>query len=38
MRIFKNGKIHSFDSENTIYEAIAVEDGKIVSTGIQKMY
>lgn len=33
MRIFKNGKIHSFDSENTIYEAIAVEDGKIVSTG-----
>lgn len=33
MRIFKNGKIHSFNSENTIYEAMAVEKGKIVSIG-----
>ncbi len=33
MQIFKNGKIHSFNSENTIYEAIAIENGKIVSIG-----
>ena len=33
MQIFKNGKIHSFNSENTIFEAIAIENGKIVSIG-----
>ena len=38
MQIFKNGKIHSFNSENAIYEAIAVENGRIAALGIQKMY
>ena len=33
MQIFKNGKIHSFNSENAIYEAIAVENGRIAALG-----
>ncbi|MHD0319481.1 amidohydrolase [Fusobacterium sp. THCT1E2] len=33
MHIFTNGKIYSFDSDNNIYEAIAVEDGKITAVG-----
>ena len=33
MRIFINGKIHSFDLDNNRYEAIAVEDGKIIEIG-----
>ncbi|WP_308007897.1 amidohydrolase [uncultured Fusobacterium sp.] len=33
MQIFKNARIHSFNSENTIYETMAIENGKIVSIG-----
>ena len=33
MKIFKNGKFHSFNSENTVYEALVVENEKIIFTG-----
>ena len=33
MQIFKNGKIHSFNYENAIYEAIVVENGRIAALG-----
>ncbi|TRZ64186.1 amidohydrolase [bacterium] len=31
--LYVNGKIHTFDNENTTVEAIAVRDGKILKTG-----
>lgn len=31
--IFKNGKIHTYDQNNSIVEAIAVKDGKIIDLG-----
>lgn len=31
--IFKNGKIHTYDQNNTIVEAMAVKDGKIIDLG-----
>ena len=33
MKIFKNGKFHSFDSENAVYEALVVENEKIIFVG-----
>ncbi|HEX2788081.1 MAG TPA: amidohydrolase [Ignavibacteria bacterium] len=31
--IYKNGKIHTYDANNTIAEAIAIKDGKILEVG-----
>lgn len=31
--IYKNGKIHTYDGNNSIVEAIAVKDGKIIDLG-----
>ncbi len=31
--VFYNGRIHSLDDKNTVYEAIAVKDGKIIDAG-----
>jgi predicted amidohydrolase YtcJ len=31
--IYKNGKIHTYDANNTIAEAIAIKDGKILDVG-----
>lgn len=31
--IYKNGKIHTYDANNTIVEAIAIKDGKILDIG-----
>jgi len=31
--VFFNGKIYSLNAENTVYEAMAVRDGKIIETG-----
>jgi len=31
--IIHNGRIHTMDENNTIYEAIASRDGKIVEVG-----
>lgn len=31
--IFKNGKIHTYDQNNSVVEAIAVKDGKIIDLG-----
>lgn len=31
--VYKNGKIHTFDQQNSIVEAVAIKDGKILATG-----
>jgi len=34
--VLHNGKIHSIDDENTVYEAIAIKDGKILEVGPER--
>ncbi len=34
--VYYNGKIYTLDDKNTIAEAIAVKDGKILSVGTNK--
>lgn len=34
--IYTNGKIHTMDDKNTVVEAVAVKDGKIIDTGSSK--
>jgi len=34
--IYKNGKIHTFDSDNSIVEAVAIKEGKIEAVAIKE--